>query len=150
MNDSAYPDTTVWNTAVVWGTGPNAKSKDFCYSYCYTLFQIILETVRDKGMHSFKHNYPSVQDYDTKHISGVQVSKLYPFTLISVCGGLLSSWMDLPTPHSLETVVWGHQGTFGLAYKSPLGYVQLTLQGAIAATEHGAGLGQSNQSKISL
>lgn len=48
-SDSASPDTTVWNTAAFWGTGPKAESKDFLYSCNYTLFQIILETMEDKG-----------------------------------------------------------------------------------------------------
>lgn len=86
MNDSTSPDTTVLNTAAVWGTGPNEKSKDFCYSCHYTLFQITLNIIRDKGCTTSSTTSPLFRTYDPKHISGVQVSKLYPFTLIRAWG----------------------------------------------------------------
>lgn len=121
----AYHIAMIWMTVVLQtplsgtqqlGTVPHAKSKDFWYSYCYTLFQIMLGT---KGA-QLQAQLPSVKDYGINHISGVQVSKLYPL-------------MNLSTQGSLGTFGWGHQdkGAEPLALCASLHYTMCNSQGKV-------------------
>lgn len=135
-NDCATPDTTVWNTAAAWGTDPMQKSKDFCYLYCYTLFQIILKTM-DKGCRAPSTTSPLCR---TVTQNTPQVSKCLSFGGVSCSPGWTCQH------HTVCRWLCGDDGAEPLAWHN----VQLLLQGAIATIDHGAGLGQSNQIKISL
>lgn len=75
---TALLQTLLSGSVSVWGTGPNANSRGFCYCYRFTLLQIIVETIRDKGCTASSGISP-LQDYD---VNVFQVSQLYSLMLI--------------------------------------------------------------------
>lgn len=75
---TALLQTLLSGSVSVWGTGPNANSTGFCYCHHFTLLQIILETIRDKGCTASSGISP-LQDYD---VNVFQVSQLYSLMLI--------------------------------------------------------------------
>lgn len=145
---TALLQTLLSGSVAVWGTGPNANNKGFCHCYHFTLFQIVLETIRDKGCTASSGISP-LQDSD---MNTFQASECLSFTLFKI-------YFLIANPkgaHSAGRIcqltvcrLWGlwDKGAEPWAlYTGP----PLTLQRATATTDDGAALGQSNQIKISL